>query len=89
MLSAKEIKELTGMKTKNEGLNKIANQISKRKWKDDFIYGGMDFRKQIVYFSKVSKINNDSGVCIERIKLGMMEVFDCISGKLINQQKGV
>lgn len=80
LLSVKEIRELTGMKNKNEGLNKIANIIAKRTWKNNLKYVGMDFKKQIVYFYRITKI--DGGVCCEHFQFDMIFTFNCISGDL-------
>jgi len=83
-MNAKELKLLTGEKTKLAAISCLYKRLEGRTWKRDGLdarLAGYDDRKNLIHFCQTKSIG-DGGVWHSRIGVSLENAIDCISGNL-------
>lgn len=86
MMDAKEMKLLTGAKTKLAAIGILYARLEKRNWSYAGIparIAGYDYKKNLVHFTQTESAGENS-CWHRRVYFSMADALDCVSGNLSN-----
>lgn len=83
-MTAKELKLLTGAKTKQQAINILYARLERRTWSRNGItvsLAGYDMKKDKVHFTETRSLDG-GGIFHTRHYLTLEEAIDCVTGKI-------